>query len=150
MATGVITSVTTVNSGAVSALTYVALGSNLTKAFGVNGDGTQGYYTIAELGGADPMPTIGPTSWKIRSDGTTPSYQPTDELVAHTASLTNITISSPGATIGGLAMTAGVGQRVLLVGQTDPKQNGLWVYNTPTTAMVRPEDYPAGGSFNLN
>lgn len=56
----------------------------------------------------------------------------------------NITISSPGATINGIAMSAG--DRVLLTAQTTGSQNGLWVWNASASAMTRPTDYPAAGT----
>ncbi len=57
---------------------------------------------------------------------------------------TNVTISAPGATLDGFAMSAG--QRVLLVSQTTSSQNGLWIWNGAASAMTRPADYPAGGA----
>lgn len=50
-------------------------------------------------------------------------------------SSTNITLATPGATIGGVTMA--LGDTLLLYGQTDLTKNGIWVYDTDTTALVR-------------
>lgn len=52
---------------------------------------------------------------------------------------TNVTTSSPGATLDGVTMTSG--DRVLLYGQTTTAQNGLWIWNGAASAMTRPADY---------
>lgn len=58
---------------------------------------------------------------------------------AHTMSITNINLANPGtSTIGGHTLTAG--NRVLLVGQTDPYENGIYIFDTSSTAMVRSTD----------
>lgn len=58
----------------------------------------------------------------------------------------NVTISAPGATIDGVALNQG--DRVLLVGQTTAEQNGIYVYDTATTAMVRSADAAAASQLN--
>jgi hypothetical protein len=55
-----------------------------------------------------------------------------------------VNISSPGATLDGLTMSAG--QRVLLTGQTTASQNGLWIWNASGSALTRPSDYAAGST----
>jgi trimeric autotransporter adhesin len=57
-------------------------------------------------------------------------------------SLTNETISGP-ATIDDVVLTDG--DRVLLTGQTDPIENGLWVVNT-SGAWTRPADFANGST----
>lgn len=57
------------------------------------------------------------------------------------ASTANVTISGPGATIDGVALTAG--DRVLLKNQTTPSQNGIYVWNGAAVAMTRAPDADA-------
>lgn len=57
---------------------------------------------------------------------------------ADTLADTNVDISSPGATVAGLAMTAG--QTVMLVGQTDGSENGKYVWHTDSSPMTRSID----------
>jgi hypothetical protein len=61
---------------------------------------------------------------------------------ARLASTSSITISSPGSSIDGV--TPNTGDVVLLLGQSPNTANGLYVYNTSSTAMVRTADpiYP--------
>jgi hypothetical protein len=58
----------------------------------------------------------------------------------------NVTISAPGATIDGVALNAG--DRVLLVGQTTASENGIYVYDTATTALVRAADAATPSQLN--
>jgi len=55
-----------------------------------------------------------------------------------TASATNITVASPGATIGGSTMNAN--DRVLLYGQSTGSQNWIYVWNGASTPMTRAAD----------
>ncbi len=50
---------------------------------------------------------------------------------------TNINLSSPGATIGGAVIPPGQNKLVLLGAQTNPAENGLYVFDTPTTPLIR-------------
>lgn len=59
-----------------------------------------------------------------------------DNVIA--GSSTNIDITTPGATIGGVTMT--LGDTIVLFGQTDLTENGLWVYDTSTTNLTRALD----------
>lgn len=54
---------------------------------------------------------------------------------------TNVTISSPGATLDGISMAAN--DRILLTSQSTGSQNGLWVWNASASALTRPTDYAA-------
>jgi hypothetical protein len=54
------------------------------------------------------------------------------------ASSTDVTISAPGDTIGGVTMVAG--DRVLLFGQATGSQNGIYVFNGSAVAMTRASD----------
>lgn len=54
------------------------------------------------------------------------------------ASATNITVASPGATIGGVAMNAS--DRVLLYGQSTGSQNWIYIWNGAATPMTRATD----------
>jgi hypothetical protein len=51
----------------------------------------------------------------------------------------NVNLAAPGATLDGL--TAVVGDRFLLTGQSTGSQNGLWVWNGASTPMTRPSDF---------
>jgi len=55
-----------------------------------------------------------------------------------TASSSNIVLTAPGSSIGGVTMTSG--DRVLLYGQTAGAENGIWVWNGAATSMTRATD----------
>lgn len=55
-----------------------------------------------------------------------------------TLSSVNITLATPGATIGGHA--AVLGDRILLTNQTNPYEDGIYVFNTSATPLVRSTD----------
>lgn len=75
---------------------------------------------------------------------TQPNQWPSSRrLMARVVATGPLTIGSPGATIDGVAMAAG--DRVLCVAQSTATQNGPWVWQTSTTQMTRPVDYPTGG-----
>jgi hypothetical protein len=61
------------------------------------------------------------------------------KVSVETASLVDVTIASPGTIIGGYTVD-GVGDRVLLMGQTDTTQNGIYLWQGPTTPMIRSSD----------
>ena len=65
-------------------------------------------------------------------------------LIARVAATVNISVSAPGASIDGVALSAN--DRVLLTNQGTPAQNGLWVWNSAIAAMTRPEDYQAAST----
>lgn len=54
------------------------------------------------------------------------------------AASVNVNIASPGASIDGIAPAAN--DRLLLMGQTDPTQNGIYVWTASATAMNRAAD----------
>lgn len=54
------------------------------------------------------------------------------------ASTSNINISSPGASIDGI--TLNVGDRVLLKDQTNQAENGIYIFNGPTSPLTRALD----------
>lgn len=54
------------------------------------------------------------------------------------ATTTNITLTSPGAAIDGVTLNSG--DRVLVKNQTTPSQNGIYVFASSSTAMVRSQD----------
>lgn len=56
----------------------------------------------------------------------------------------NVTVSSPGATIDSIALSAG--DRVLLTAQSAGAENGPWVWNGASASMTRPNDYPTGST----
>jgi hypothetical protein len=57
---------------------------------------------------------------------------------ARVATQGNIDLFSPGSTIDGIAMSAG--DRVLVKSQTDPAENGLYLWNGAAVAMTRTAD----------
>lgn len=60
------------------------------------------------------------------------------------ASVANITIASPGATLDGVAMATN--DRVLCKDQTVPSENGIYVWNGAATPMTRAADFDATGA----
>jgi hypothetical protein len=62
------------------------------------------------------------------------------------ASVGDVTISAPGATIDGVALTAG--DRVLLKDQAAAAQNGIYVFNGAAAAMTRAIDMDAAAEFD--
>jgi len=54
------------------------------------------------------------------------------------ATVSNINLSAPGSAIDGITLS--VGDRVLVKNQTDARQNGIYVYNGPSTPMTRAPD----------
>jgi hypothetical protein len=53
---------------------------------------------------------------------------------------TNKTISNPGgSTFDGITLSAG--DRLLLTGQATTSQNGIWIFNGPSSALTRPTDF---------
>ncbi|MEM7377591.1 MAG: hypothetical protein AAF460_08810 [Pseudomonadota bacterium] len=62
---------------------------------------------------------------------------------ARVASTANVNIAAPGATVDGITMATD--DRVLLVGQTDPAENGLYLWQGAAAAMVRAPD---GAAFD--
>lgn len=59
-----------------------------------------------------------------------------DEVVA--SPVGNIDITSPGTAFDGV--TLALGDRVLLKEQTDPAENGIYLFDTSTTSLVRSND----------
>lgn len=62
---------------------------------------------------------------------------------ARVATTANVNLASPGATINGVALI--VNDRVLVVAQTDKKQNGIYLWKGAAVAMVRSADVLAPG-----
>ncbi len=54
------------------------------------------------------------------------------------ATVSNINLSAPGATIDGVTLT--IGNRVLVKNQTAPAQNGIYIYSGPSIPMIRAPD----------
>jgi hypothetical protein len=61
------------------------------------------------------------------------------------ATTANVNINSPGATIDGVTLSTG--DRVLLMGQTDPKQNGIYVFNGASNPLTRAPDANTGSEL---
>lgn len=61
------------------------------------------------------------------------------------ASITNISISTPGTSIGGV--TPANGERYLLAGETTASTNGIYIYNGASVSMTRAPD--AASAANL-
>lgn len=66
-----------------------------------------------------------------------------DDVRIRTAS--NISIASPGSTLDGLNMV--LNDRVLVAGQTDPTENGIYIWNGPATPMTRSADASNGAEL---
>lgn len=62
---------------------------------------------------------------------------------ARVAAAGNVSTAAPGATVDGVAPTAG--DVVLLTGQTTGSQNGAWVWNGAAAAMTRPANWDTSG-----
>lgn len=75
--------------------------------------------------------------WVIWGGGSSSWLSP-----ARALSTSNVNISSPGATIDGVAMTAG--DRFVLAGQTVAAENGVWVWNGAASAATRASDLNSG------
>lgn len=58
----------------------------------------------------------------------------------------NINLASPGATLDGVTMA--VNDRFVAGGQTDQTQNGIYIYNGPSTPATRALDGDAPGDLN--
>lgn len=58
---------------------------------------------------------------------------------ARAAATGDVAISSPGATFDGVSPVSG--DRIVLPNQTDPAENGVYVFTDATTALVRAEDF---------
>lgn len=57
------------------------------------------------------------------------------------ATTANITIANPGtATFDGVTLTPSVGQRLLVKNQSTASQNGIYIFNTSSTALTRATD----------
>ena len=61
------------------------------------------------------------------------------------ASGTNVNLASPGATLDGITM--GIGYRVLLNAQTNAAENGVYIWNGPTSPMTRSTDADSGAEL---
>lgn len=62
-------------------------------------------------------------------------------------STTNITVASPGSSIGGGTPVGG--ERVLLAGQTTATENGVYIFNGAASAMTRATDMNATNALRL-
>jgi hypothetical protein len=63
--------------------------------------------------------------------------------VARVVVTANVNTAAPGASLDGVALTAG--DVVLLTGQTTGTQNGAWVWNGAAAAMTRPANWDTVG-----
>lgn len=61
-----------------------------------------------------------------------------------TASAVNVNVASPTNNTDGLANGLAVNDRILLVGQTAPSQNGIWTYNGAGNPLLRAVDSASG------
>lgn len=63
-----------------------------------------------------------------------------------TVTTANVSISAySGTTMDSTSLVSGT-SRVLLTGQTNPVENGIWIYNGSGSALTRPTDYAAGST----
>jgi len=66
---------------------------------------------------------------------------------ARVLSTVSVSVASAPEDIDSVTMAEN--DRVLLTGQANPEQNGVWLYNGDAVAMTRPADFPTGRSFKL-
>lgn len=67
---------------------------------------------------------------------------------ARTVATSNVTISSPGSSVGGATLSSGdANKRVLLAGQTSASENGLYDWNGAASAMTRAVDANVSAMF---
>lgn len=63
----------------------------------------------------------------------------------------NVDISSPGSVIANFdGVTPVIGDRILVTDQTDPTENGIYIYNGSATAMTRSEDADTDDEVTAN
>ncbi len=68
-----------------------------------------------------------------------------DDVVVDSTS--NVNLAAPGATVNGIAMSAG--QTFLARGQTAPAENGTYVWNGAASAATRAPDMNVSAEFNV-
>ena len=98
--------------------------------------------TILDFGGARRLTNIGPA----QANGEAVVFEQLQEAIegiswkdnARVAATTSVNIASPGATVDGVAMTAG--DRVVLTSQSVASENGIYVWNGASTPMTRSLD----------
>lgn len=103
-------------------------------------DGTLDLQTVNKIINA-PAPTLsGDVATKAYVDAVAQGiiYKQAVTAVATGA----VALNAPGAAIDGFALS--VGQRVLLTGQADATQNGIWVWQGAAVPMTRPADFNTG------
>lgn len=61
------------------------------------------------------------------------------------ATSANVNINAPGSSIDGVTLS--VGDRVLLMGQTDATQNGIYIYNGASNPLTRASDANTGSKL---
>lgn len=124
--------------GRVSGTTNVVAGDLTTLLntvyLGLGGGSLSGYLTLH----ADPTNPMHAAT-KQYVDARAVGMDLKDPVVL--ASLTPITIASPGSSIGG--GTPNTGDRIGLIGQTLPAQNGIYIWNGAATPMTRATDADA-------
>lgn len=60
------------------------------------------------------------------------------KAAARTSSTSNVNLASPGSAIDGVTLSSG--DRVLLIGQTAPEENGIYVWSGASAALTRAAD----------
>ena len=91
----------------------------------------------------NPLENSGAGRWVKWADTNKSAWKEPARVIETTA---NITLASPGTTIDGVTMAAG--DRVVLAAQTDPIENGVYIFDTDTTALVRAEDGDDAGELD--
>ena len=74
-----------------------------------------------------------------------PSGQSDYKKSVRVATTSNVNLSSPGSSIDGVTLASG--DRVLVKSQTTGSQNGIYEFDTSTTAMIRATDTNADGEL---
>lgn len=136
-----------VAAGAAIASTKLADGANFTKK-----DGSVAFTGDQSMGG-NKLTSVGTPS--SSNDAATKSY--VDTAVANlnsvfkyrnvrAATTANITLSNPGTgTFDGVALSQG--DRLLVRAQTSQAENGIYIFDTSSTALVRASDADAWTEF---
>ena len=109
-----------------------------------NGFLTEDAASVSTYAGAGSADRLVKTNGSGKIDNSLINFAAFDTVFqVRAAASANITLAAPGAAIGGV--TLALGDRVLLFGQTAPEDNGIYVFDTAATPLVRADDYDEDG-----
>jgi hypothetical protein len=117
--------------------------------------GTESQISVSSSAGTPtislPNAVVFPGTVTLNADPTQPLHAATKQYVdalaegltvhasVQAATTASVNLSSPSASVDGVALTDGM--RVLVKNQTDDAENGIYVYNSSSAALVRASDY---------